>query len=245
MDLTSTIGRDLLNPSGYDINVSNNYAKVSHSHVTIHWHGINNGKEGVVILEDHDTPNGTFVNGRRYVRVRLNETDKVRLGGDTKNDYQLDLKKLYASFKKAELSNRTDFSEEFESVIKKAYDDYTKDVLKIKKRLSISGKIPQIIANIAAYGISFLISLRWQKVGSLGYVLSGVFSVFTLSQTVRISDKQEREIAKLQLKYQSKYCCPKCGVHFDFNSKTWAKLDTYGHCLNPKCDAVFKKPETK
>lgn len=245
MDLIAHIGRDLPEPIEFDINVSNEFLNVSRQHATVHWHGINNGKEGIVVIEDHDTPNGTFVNGRQYARVKLNENDTVRLGGNTKDDYQLDLKKLFDVFKQAELKKRTDFSEEFENEVKKAYMDYSQDVLKLKKKMSVKGQIPKILASVAGYGVSSIIVHYYPAVGSIGFVLSTVFMVFAVGPSIGSSDKQERKIAKLQLDYQSKYCCPKCGRPYDFSSKTWAKLETYGHCIHSDCDAVFKEPETK
>ena len=82
MDLIAHIGRDLPKPIEFDINVSNEFLNVSRQHATVHWHGINNGKEGIVVIEDHDTPNGTFVNGQKLksIPLKLRTGDKIKFG---------------------------------------------------------------------------------------------------------------------------------------------------------------------
>jgi hypothetical protein len=239
MDLIAHIGRDLPEPTEIDINVPNEFLNVSHQHATISWHGINNGKEGIVVIEDHDTSNGTFVNGRRYAKTKLHEDDVVCLGGNSKDDYHLNLKKLFADFKQAELKERTDFSEEFVE-LKQVSVSYFKEKQKIMKvkgwtqRLVMYG-VPTIVST----GLGFLVtekSLSRLLFMVLGFVL-GIIVDFMFS-------KDEREkMEDLRLKYQPRYRCPKCGYKYNLETQHWKQLEAEG-CSNPKkCDAKFKKED--
>ena len=75
---------------------------------------------------------------------------------------------------------------------------------------------------------------------SVGSVLSGVVGILTMGKSSSTNEKMNEEIAELQIKYQPRYCCPKCGMKYPFTTH-WKKLEADGKCPNPKCNAVFAK----
>ena len=56
------------------------------------------------------------------------------------------------------------------------------------------------------------------------------------------NDLLAEKITELQIKYQSRYACPKCGMKFPFTTH-WKKLEADGKCPNPKCNAEFIKKQ--
>lgn len=238
MDIIVKIGRDLANGTKTDINVSKEYKKVSHLHAVITWHGVKKGREGVVTIEDKDTPNGTFVNGRRYARKKILENDTICLGGDTEEDYQLDLKKLFDDFRKMEMEQRTDFSEEFEE-LKKVNIEWLNEVKKITK---IQGWRQRFVM----YAIPTVVSMVLGYFVTTSTVYHIVFAAlgFVIGMLIDFLDKRDMSEKRmdLKLKYQARYRCPKCGCQFNLETMHWKQLEADG-CLNPKCGAKFKKGE--
>lgn len=238
MIITANIGRELSKPTEFDVNVPKDYDKVSRKHLTVRWQGADDGKDGILTIEDHDTPNGTFVNNRRYAKKKLEETDVVHLGGKTKDDYQLDVKALFAAFKQAELKQRTDFSEEFKdikAVAIKYYDEKQK-ILKLKgwnQRLVMYG-VPTIVTTVLGL---FVTNNKFYNM--LFMVLGFLVGMFV---DMAFGKDERGKIEDLKLKYQPKYRCPKCGYRFNLEAHHWKQLEAEG-CPNPKgCDAKFGKP---
>lgn len=236
MDVEIKIGREA--SGAHAICVPSSYKRVSRRHATILWH------DGIVTIEDNESSNGTYVNGRRIAKTKINEGDTVFLGrpGD-EGAYQLDLINVFALFKKTENDQRTDYSYEFED-IKRAYMEYQQEVSDLKAEVTKQSQMPRLLATLIPAVIGLIILLISDDVTlrilsmSIGSVLSGIVGILTLGKSSATNDQLSEEITELQIKYQPRYCCPKCGMKYPFTTH-WKKLEAEGKCPNPKCNATF------
>lgn len=238
MDIDIIIGKEV---EGNNILiVPSNCKLVSRKHATLFWH------DGVATIEDNESTNGTYVNGKRVAKTKVTENDIVWLGGKGGDEcYQLDMKKIFDSCRMAEKKARTDYTKEFED-LKQVYMNYQAEVAELKKKTTQSSQLPKLLASLipAVIGLVFLcvfedVTLRIVSM-SLGSVLSGVVGILTMGKSSSASEKLNEEITEIQIKYQKKYCCPKCGMKYPFTTH-WKKLEAEGKCPNPKCDAQFVK----
>lgn len=238
MEKEIKIGREV--EGGSILLVPSTYKKVSRFHASLYW------KDGVVTIEDNESANGTFVNGKRIAKTKVGEYDTVWLGGIGREDcYQLDMEKVFASCREAENKARTDYSTEFVQ-LKQAYMDYQEEVSDLKKQATKSSQMPRLLASLVPAVIGLVILLVSKDMTlrivsmSVGSVLSGLAGILTMGKSSSANDKMNEEITELQIKYQPRYSCPKCGMKYPFTTH-WKKLEADGKCPNPKCDARFVK----
>lgn len=227
MDIDIKIGREESGPN--TIQVPETSRKVSRHHAVLHW------KEGVVTIEDNESANGTFVNGKRVAKTKVGENDTVWLGGNGGEEcYQIDMKKIFDSCRLAEKKTRTDYTKEFED-LKQAYIEYKEAEAKLKNGQNIKQRIVSFVPMLAGavFGLMPLPVFRF-----IGLGLGVVVTLILLSRSSKhdIND----EITELQIQYQKRYCCPKCGQKYPLTTH-WKKLAAEGKCPNPKCDAQFVK----
>lgn len=233
MDIEIRIGRDITDYGGPIYNVPPNFKRVSRKHAVIYWN------DGVVTIEDTESSNGTFVNGRQVARTRLNETDTVWLGGNGDNDecYRLDLKQVYDACRKIEHDKRTDYTKEFDDM-KQAYREYQLEIGKIQGRPQLWMNIISAIPAVAG-GVFFFVfkdmTLRIAVI-SIGAALAAV--VRPLFGQMNNTPAKSDALTAIQLKYQPLYRCPKCGQEIPLSTH-WMKLAAGGKCPNPKCNAQF------
>lgn len=228
METEIKIGREV--EGGAILLVPPTCKKVGRRHASLYW------KDGVVTIEDNESANGTFVNGKRVAKTKVGENDTVWLGGNNGGSdcYQVDMKKVFASCREMENKARTDYSKEFES-IKQAYIEYKEEEAKLRNSQNVKMRIVNFIPMIAG-GAFALIPLGYMRIIGLGV---GVIITLVLLYRSGKHDINE-EITELQIKYQSRYCCPKCGMKYPFTTH-WKKLEAEGKCPNPRCDAQFVK----
>lgn len=247
MDIEIKIGRDAVGCGAYL--VPSTFKRVSRNHATIRWH------DGVATIEDNGSSNGTFVNGQRVTRTNISENDIVWLGGNGTDNYcyQLDLRRVFASFPKAKPeqnirpvqearphgeavpdNQRTDYSREFDQ-IKQAYIDYHEAMSKLTRKANTSAQLPRVLLSLipALLGIVILLvstDMTMRIVGmSVGSVLSGLIGTLTMGRSSSIKEKMSEAILDLQLKYQKLYKCPKCGKEYNLDLH-WKKLQADGKC---------------
>ena len=238
MEIEIKVGREEAGANA--ITVPSTCKKVGRHHAKILW------KDGTVTIEDNESVNGTFVNGKRIAKTKVGENDTVWLGGiNEPNCYKVDMKNVFASLKQTVNSQRTDFTKEFIS-IKQAYVDYQSEVADLKKRVTQESQMPRLLASLIPAVIGLIILLVSKDMTlrilsmSIGSVLSGVVGILTMGKSSATNDKMTEEITELQIKYQPRYCCPKCGMKYPFTIH-WKKLEADGKCPNPRCDAEFVK----
>lgn len=238
MDIEIRIGRDVEGENALEVPAE--CGLVGNFHATMYW------KDGILTIEDNESKNGTFVNGRRIAKTSVDENDVVWLGGKSGlGCYQLNVKKIFASCREEEEKARTDYSAEFANV-KQAYIDYKAEEIELRNKVSKKSQLPRLLASLipAVIGLVILLvskdmTLRILSM-SVGSVLSGVVGILTMGKSNAENEKLNEQITTLQIKYQKKYSCPKCGYEFPF-SMHWMKIMAAGKCPNPKCNAQFMK----
>jgi hypothetical protein len=238
MEIQIKIGREETDANA--ITVPSACKKVSRHHAKLAW------KDGAMAIEDNESANGTYVNGKRIAKTKVTENDTVWLGGvGDEGCYQVDIKKAFSSCREAEGKLRTDYSKEFE-VIKQAYIDYQREVTELKKKATQQSQMPKLLASLvpAVVGLIILLvsndmTLRIVSM-SVGSVLSGVVGILTMGKSSSTNEKMSEGITELQIKYQPRYCCPKCGMKYPFTTH-WKRIEADGKCPNPRCDAQFVK----
>lgn len=227
MEIQIKIGKE--ETGANTITVPGSCKRVSRHHAVLLW------KDGAMTIEDNESTNGTFVNGRRIAKTKVKENDIVWLGGVGGDDhYQVDVKKAFASCRNAEEKQRTDYSKEFET-IKQAFIEYKAEETKLKNSQNVKMRVVNFIPMIIG-GVFALIPLGYMRIIGLGL---GVLITLVLLSKSNKHDINE-EITELQIKYQPRYCCPKCGMKYPFTTH-WKKLEADGKCPNPKCNAKFVK----
>ena len=238
MEIEIKIGRE--ETGNNCLTVPSTCKKASRHHAKLLW------KDGLLTLEDNESANGTFVNGKRIAKAKVGENDSIWLGGTSGEEcYQVNIKKVIASCREAEQKSRTDYSAEFVQ-LKQTYMEYQADVAELKKKATQSSQLPRLLASLVPAVIGLIILLVSKDMTlrivsmSVGSVLSGVVGILTMGKSSSVNEKMSEEITELQIKYQKRYCCPKCGMKYPFTTH-WKKLEADGKCPNPKCNAEFVK----
>ena len=237
MEIEIKIGREV-EGSGV-LKVPSMYKKVSRRHATLHWN------DGVMTIEDNESANGTFVNGRRVAKTKVKEDDTVWLGGiDEEECYQLDLQKIDTSCKELEKKTRTDFTKEFED-LKQAYIDYQNSVANLKKKSTVKSQLPLRIVSFIPTVLGLVCLLVFDDPTtkmiciSIGGVITGLINMLMIGKNSSTADKLSEDMTDLQIKYQKLYRCPKCGKEYSLSTH-WKKLEALGKCPHG-CGAEFVK----
>ena len=240
MNIDISIGREVEGNGA--ILVPSTCKKVSRRHAILHW------QDGTVTIEDNESSNGTFVNGKRVAKTKVKENDVVWLGGINGGDdcYQVDVKKVFESCRETEKKARTDFSEEFAD-LKQIFIDYQKELAELKKKYTVQSQLPLRIVSFIPTVVGAILAVlpgadpqnRIVAI-SVGGAITGLINILMLGKNTGTNDKLNEQITELQIKYEKKYCCPKCGMKYPFSTH-WKKLEAEGKCPNPKCDAKFVK----
>ena len=238
MEIKINIGRE---PEGTStLVVPNTYKRVSRKHATLIWNN------GVVTIEDNESSNGTFVNGKRIAKTTIKQDDTVCLGGENlEGVYILDLKKIFESCRKAENLNKTDYSREFADV-KQAYIEYKKEEAELKKNVTVQSQLPLRIVSFIPTLIGAVLAIFGDDPSmritfiSVGGVITGLINILMMGKGDNTNERLSEAITELQIKYQPRYCCPKCGMKYPLTTH-WKKIEAEGKCLNHKCNAEFVK----
>ena len=240
MDIEIKIGREVSGTGS--ILIPEDYKKVGRFHATLLWHN------GILTIVDNNSTNGTFVNGRQVAQKKLSTSDYVLLGGRMVEDgaYNLDLSKVYESCRKLEIENRTDYSREFED-IRRAYIEYQEALSNLKKESFKELMKSRILISLIPVTLGILLFFIFQDMSAriIGMSLGGVISSVLLGRlnwggNSRADNEKADQMASIQIRYQSRYCCPKCGMKYQLSTH-WKILYANKKCPNPKCNAVFAK----
>ena len=247
MDIRIEIGREVEGANVYQI--PSTYKRTSRHHATLYWH------DGIATLEDRSS-NGTFVNGRRITQAQIKEGDTVWLGGNGMQEggYQLDVRRLFESYGlpvnpdsihrpqqvvgRSDVGGlqRTDYSKEF-TQLKKTYIEYHAKMSDLKKKSNLKMQLPRVLMSLIPIVIVAVILLIFrEKLGMLSMVvmmmvsvLGSLIGVLTMGRSTSKQEKLSEDILDLQLEYQRKYKCPKCGKPYSLDLH-WKKLQADGKC---------------
>ncbi len=229
------IGRKVNGP--FDFIVPEQYIKVGREHAEIVYNN------GVLILHDLDSKNGTFVNGRRVATREIKYSDSVCLGDNKGSQaYNLDLDKVNSDFEKVIFQNKIDYFIEFKN-LKTVYESYNNEILQLKRKFQVKSQLPKIAISVFI-GLVILIAsfLDWipSKMQKFQYpviliVMAGAGILSFTGKKTDVSDK----LADIEVRYQKKYVCPKCKKKFNLNTH-WKKIESDKTCPF-KCGAIFSE----
>ena len=227
------IGRDV--KGNIDIKVGEEYNLVGRKHAKLTYNN------GVITLEDLESKNGTYVNGRQIATKKIVKEDIVLLGSSNENNaYSLNTIKIIDDIEQMLLDEKRDFSTEF-NLLKKVYDDYRADILKINKKSQIKNIKPRLYFTIGIGVVLLVVHLSdWAKdLRSLQYPLMMLLMLIpTLIGVYGKKPDVTDALAKLQIEYGERYRCPKCKTKFSLN-KAWILYKDDNTCHNNNCDAFY------
>ena len=179
------------------------------------------------VLEDQDSTNGTWVNGRRIKKAIIEDGSRVKLA-----DVEINISELKQKFK----IKSKDFTEEF-AALEGVYNKFKQDVLDYKKKKGQKMLITRITFSL----IPILILLIFSNSigGNLRYALIGIspiiFMVFSFFS--ENNPEANKELEELQDKFHLDYVTPCCKKALG-NSK-WKVLAQQKKC--PSCGAIWVK----
>lgn len=192
-----------------------------------------------ILLQDLNSTNGTYVNGRGIESKLVTVNDKITLGKET--EYIVDLIEIIERYNTIINENKTDYTKEFDE-LKKIYDEYRKKINKVNELKNIQ----QITLGVIALVVLIAKTLLDDNKPLLYFVLIfasliGIsVSVYVLVTSKKFPDKKQL----IDLEYSSKYRCPKKTCKFKFplkdDSYSWIKLKHNKKCPN-KCGAIYSK----
>ena len=80
-DVVTSEGRELVAPLPITFGRANDNTIALNSNKVSRRHAVLRSQDGQVMLEDLQSTNGTFVNGRRIAEMVLSDDDRVTIGG--------------------------------------------------------------------------------------------------------------------------------------------------------------------
>lgn len=219
-----------------DIQVPSNYSKVSREHAKIVC--INSR----IYIEDLNSSNGSYLNGRRVSKKELNPNDVIYMGSKDNHDgFQLPVSKIIADIKKIEQQQKTDFTEEFKTLIH-IYNQFTEAKTKIKSKSQQKNQMPKLIITIGIAVVLLIVKLTIELPPAIEGLMYPIMMLTTaVGGFVSMSGGSKNDISEdlvdIELKYQDNYLCPKCDKKYNLNMH-WKKLGKDKKCPHG-CGAVF------
>jgi ribosomal protein L37AE/L43A len=234
MDFEITIGREV--SGAMDIQVPQDYSKVGRIHAKIICNNSN------LFIEDLNSSNGSYINGRRVSKKELHTNDIIFLGSkDHLDSFQLPVSKVMDDIKKLEQLKRTDFTNEFKTLVL-SHNQYNAEKIKMRKKSQQKGQMPKLIISIGVGLILLIITYNVElspKAQKLVYPT--IMLVTAAGGFVSMIGGGKNDIAEdmvdLEIKYQDKYRCPKCNKKYNLNMH-WKKLAKDKKCPHG-CGAIF------
>lgn len=197
--------------------------QVSGNHAKIY-----RGSGNSLMIEDLDSTNGTFVNGRRIKRAEVTRQAKIVIA-----DIPIDLKDIEHQLKR----KSNDFSDEF-TILEPVWNNFKKDVQQLKKKRSYKMLKIRVIVSLIPIIILILVMDQIESF-ALRYALFGIspviFMVFSFFQ--ENNPKSTEEYETLQENFLKTYICPKCKS--SLGATPWRVLQNQKRC--PRCNAVWSK----
>jgi hypothetical protein len=209
-----------------EIAISNQ--SVSREHAEILYHDYD-----FVVIKDCDSTNGVYVNDRRVRKKRLTPGDKVVLG-----NYALPAAQIFKKVREQINKHKLDFTEEYKEIYQNmlTFQKRKNKIIDPSKRLAVSrGLMGAVIIGVLIFFPEIIPndSVRYGLIMSVGIIATFFNAIFSNNL------KKHEKLDKLKLEYEEKLKCPKCGRSYINQTPTY--LVGKGECLNPKCDATFRK----
>jgi len=188
-----------------------------------------------IYIEDLDSANGTFVNGKAVNIKKLSNSDKITLGGE--NYYTLNLENVLKLLPMSDQEFQSGFLQ-----LKKIYEDYQIE----SNRLQTEGQadmmtkrmLPTMLLGTFT-GIATLLvgnDITERLLIAIGGGILTVVVFLVATKMASNSTKNMREkLTQLNDKFELDYVCPACGV--SYRGRSWEFLKKTGKC--PACQREF------
>jgi pSer/pThr/pTyr-binding forkhead associated (FHA) protein len=186
-------------------------------------------------IEDLDSTNGTFVNGKSIKRKKISASDKIVLG----KSYILDL----ADAAKSLPMSDAEFTQAFVR-LKNVYATYTEKQLDIITRVQ-SPMIPRLLGTLPGLliaGSMMIPSESMQQMGATrmyimigGVVISLVGGLLSDNIMTKKNREKQKALKELNEQFSIDYSCPNC--QNSFGNRPWEALKRQGQC--PACKRKF------
>lgn len=237
MDMSEIkIGRKV--EDAIDICVPESYGKVSRVHARIYKN--NDG----LFIEDLESRNGTFIKGKSnpISKTKIFAGQTLLFGDDDPNTaFKIDVDKIIEHINQIEDLTRTDFSKEFNE-LKKVYSDFNQEIQYLKRIHLRKSQMPRITISVVI-GVILLVIILLDVIpfdNRITYPI--MIIVMAIAGVIPFLVKQpdlKDEITDIEIKYSSKYVCPKCKKPLNLNTH-WRKYEANRKCPHG-CDAEYVK----
>ncbi len=206
---------------------SDNDFVVDDPHVSRHHARLIGEEDGCLLLEDLNSTNGTFVNGVQIMKKRVFKNDVIYLG----DHYVLSLSEV--------LKRDNDYSEEF-TALKKIYDDYIQEKIKIQSSNQFKTRLLQSLP----FALPGIVGVVMGFLGKGSPTLFGIsLFIAVCAPTIGIylgakqAAKVPRQLQKIANQFKIDYVCPKCGTFL--GEIPWESLKNRKECPRPSCKAKW------
>ena len=188
-----------------------------------------------IYIEDLNSANGTFVNGKAVNLKKINKSDRITLGGV--DYYTLNLDSVLKLLPMSDQEFQNSFLQ-----LKKTYDNYQSE----SNRLQTEGQadmmtkrmLPTMLLGTFT-GIATLLvgnNLTERLLIAIGGGILTVVVFLVATKMASNSTKKMREkLAQLNENFELDYVCPACGV--SYRGRSWEFLKKAGKC--PACQREF------
>jgi len=187
-------------------------------------------KEDGIYIEDLDSANGTYINGKSVKYKKINANDRIFLGGI--DYFELKLEKVLALLPISESDLKNGFLR-----LKKVYDDYIKE----KNHLESKGQADMMTKRMLPTMLMGTIS------GILVFLAGPIFGVICGGLTIVVffvatkmatesSLKMKEQLNQLNENFELNYVCPACGI--SLKGKSWELHKKLSKC--PGCRREWK-----
>jgi len=188
-----------------------------------------------IYIEDLNSANGTFVNGKSVGMKKIKTTDKITLGGVDYYELNLDNVLKLLPLSDEEFQNRflqlKQVYENFQAESNRLQTDGQKDMM--TKRflpMTLVGTFTGIITLL--FGNNKIERL---SIAIIGGILMVVIFVVATKMASKSTQKMREQLTLLNENFELEYVCPACGI--SFKGRSWEFLNKNGKC--PACHRKF------
>ena len=205
-----------------DLLIDKQYTSVGRKHARIL------RKPDGIYIEDLNSANGTFVNGKSVSLKKISASDKITLGGA--NSYELNIGKLLKMLPIADEEYQNRFRQ-----LKHVYDDYQTESNRLQTKgqedMMTKRMLPTTLLGTFTGIITLLVGNNLIQRLSIA-IIGGVLTVVVFLVATKMASKSTKEMREkinlLNENFELDYVCPACGI--SFRGRSWEFLNKTGKC---------------
>ena len=214
------IGRDV---GKDDYPIDKQYTSIGRKHARI------DRKPDGIYIEDLDSANGTFVNGKPISLKKINTSDKITLGGV--EYYVLNLQKALKQLPMPEKEFQAKFLQ-----LKDVYENYQKEKVKIQSesqgKMMLKRSLPMALPGLMMMVVPFFFDRSNSAISWLIPISGGILSALSVTLgsiwASKSITKMPERLNDLREHFLIEYVCPNCGQ--DFGERPWENIKRQGKC---------------